>query len=96
LGQLREPVLYDFVADSVAPEDLEKIRGKKMQELVAAELPYTNLTIARRAKFAKDEGDFMKRRFIEQLQKPDGEVRSTRRAKFPRYRGPHLPSTRGR
>ncbi|HUJ93772.1 MAG TPA: threonine--tRNA ligase [Terriglobales bacterium] len=87
---------YDFYRPTpFTPEDLEKIE-KKMQELVAQDIPYAREFLPRTeglAKF-KGEGDFMKCHFIEQFTKPDEKISIYKTGKFLDFcRGPHIPST---
>ncbi len=87
---------YDFYRETpFTPEDLEKIE-KKMQELVAQNIPYAREFLPRNEgleKF-KGEGDFMKCHFIEQFTKPDEKISIYKTGKFQDFcRGPHVPST---
>jgi len=87
---------YDFYRPTpFTPEDLEKIE-KKMQELVAQDIPYAREFLPRTEgleKF-KGEGDFMKCHFIEQFTKPDEKISIYKTGKFLDFcRGPHIPST---
>jgi len=87
---------YDFYREKpFTPEDLEKIE-KKMQELVAQDLPYARefLPHAEGVERFKKEGDFMKCHFIEQFTKPDEKISIYKTGKFLDFcRGPHVPST---
>jgi len=87
---------YDFYREKpFTPEDLEKIE-KKMQELVAQDLPYARefLPHAEGVERFKNEGDFMKCHFIEQFTKPDEKISIYKTGKFLDFcRGPHVPST---
>src|SRR5262252_10634447 len=87
---------YDFYRETpFTPADLEKIE-KKMQELVAEDLPYAREFLPHKEgleRFKKD-GDFMKCHFIEQFTKPDERISIYRTGKFLDFcRGPHIPST---
>src|SRR5438094_4904636 len=87
---------YDFYRPTpFTPEDLEKIE-RKMQELAQQNIPYAREFLPRDEglqKF-KDEGDFMKRHFIEQFTKPDEKISIYKTGKFLDFcRGPHVPST---
>jgi threonyl-tRNA synthetase len=87
---------YDFYREKpFTPEDLEKIE-KKMQELVALDLPYAREFVERTEGLQrfKGEGDFMKCHFIEQFTKPDEKISIYKTGKFLDFcRGPHVPST---
>ena len=87
---------YDFYREKpFTPEDLEKIE-KKMQELVAQDLPYARefLPHSEGLERFKKEGDFMKCHFIEQFTKPDEKISIYKTGKFLDFcRGPHVPST---
>jgi len=87
---------YDFYRQTpFTPEDLEKIE-KKMQELVAQDLPYAREFVERTEGLQrfKKEGDFMKCHFIEQFTKPDEKISIYKTGKFLDFcRGPHVPST---
>ncbi len=87
---------YDFLRPTpFTPEDLEKIE-KKMQDLVAQDLPYAREFLPREEGLArfKNEGDFMKCHFIEQFTAPDEKISIYKTGKFLDFcRGPHIPST---
>jgi threonyl-tRNA synthetase len=87
---------YDFYRPTpFTPEDLEKIE-KKMQELVAQDIPYAQDFLPRKEGLErfKSEGDFMKCHFIEQFTAPDEKISLYRTGKFVDFcRGPHIPST---
>ncbi len=87
---------YDFYREKpFTPEDLEKIE-KKMQELVAQDLPYARefLPHSEGLERFNKEGDFMKCHFIEQFTKPDEKISIYKTGKFLDFcRGPHVPST---
>jgi threonyl-tRNA synthetase len=87
---------YDFYRETpFTPDDLEKIE-KKMQELVAQDLPYAREFVERTEGLQrfKTEGDFMKCHFIEQFTKPDEKISIYKTGKFLDFcRGPHIPST---
>ena len=87
---------YDFYRPTAfTPEDLERIE-KKMQELVAQDIPYAQDFLPRKEGLErfKAEGDFMKCHFIEQFTAPDEKISLYRTGKFVDFcRGPHIPST---
>ena len=87
---------YDFYRETpFTPEDLDKIE-KKMQELVAQDLPYAREFLPHKDGLDrfKKEGDFMKCHFIEQFTKPDEKISIYKTGKFLDFcRGPHIPST---
>src|SRR6202451_3165571 len=87
---------YDFYRPTpFTPDDLQKIE-KKMQELVQQNIPYAREFLPRDQGLAafKNEGDFMKRHFIEQFSKPDEEISIYRTGTFTDFcRGLHIPST---
>ena len=84
---------YDFYRETpFTPDDLEKIE-KKMQELVAQDLPYARefLPHAEGLERFKKDGDFMKCHFIEQFTKPDEKISIYKTSKFEDFcRGPHF------
>jgi len=87
---------YDFYRPTpFTPEDLEKIE-KKMQELVAQDIPYAQDFLPRKEGLERfqSEGDFMKCHFIEQFTAADEKISLYRTGKFVDFcRGPHIPST---
>ena len=87
---------YDFYREKpFTPEDLAKIE-KKMQELVAQDLPFAREFLPHKEGLErfKKEGDFMKCHFIEQFTKADEKISIYKTGKFLDFcRGPHLPST---